>query len=166
MDLNAWQSSAPRTVLVFPAGLLIAGVAIGLAGCGGSDDDTSAASAPTATATSGTQAPTTSPSETATPPAAPAKTSACPVTASVLLTALKGDSEFGPRSTAVTTLTNVECYEPYAMAAVPGTETMQGGMVLFRHDPAAGTWHPVSLGSADICEGHVPPEIKSKFKYC
>jgi hypothetical protein len=125
-----------------------------------SPPDVNQPSTPSAAATSGARSGTISMSIAPSPNPFPG----CPVTAGVLLAALKADGVLYPRSGRPDLLGTVDCYKGFATAIPSVNGQPLGGRVLFGNDGTS--WRPLNTGSADFCRGYVPPDIAAHFDGC
>jgi len=87
----------------------------------------------------------------------------CPVTAATLLSALRAwpsYSDLEPTSQ----LTNVHCYQGYAMARTNGVHAGPARIV-FHYHSGSKAWRVLTAGTADLCT-HVPADVKPHLGGC
>jgi hypothetical protein len=91
---------------------------------------------------------------------------ACPVTAAVLVAALKNSPEIYERTIKPETLDAIECFDNFATGKTPEDGKSQPARILFGYDVTAKQWRALNLGTATICDGYVPTELAKKFDGC
>ncbi|HTJ39535.1 MAG TPA: hypothetical protein VL738_40440 [Dactylosporangium sp.] len=172
-------------------GVVAAGTAAALAGCGGQQAAPSAAAsgpgnAPAVTTTTGaaTVPIPTAPAATGTGAAAPNSTgnapaptattavaaaagaNACPVTSDTLYTALRASADMYKRAGSPAALETPVCYQGFATARTKPDGQHQPSRVVFGYQAATRQWTPLNLGSSDYCAGFVPEAVAEKLGNC
>ncbi|MGW4943126.1 hypothetical protein ACWEOZ_16255 [Actinoplanes sp. NPDC004185] len=84
----------------------------------------------------------------------------CPVTAPLLLDALRASDRYQHLATAGGGLADVDCYDSYALARTR-PDGADPAMVVFRYSRLTETWHAI----AGACAG-VPADIRAHLRRC
>jgi hypothetical protein len=96
-------------------------------------------------------------------PATPAKSAGCPVSAATLLAALRAwplYSSLEPTNQ----LTNVQCYQGYAMARTTVVHT-DSAHVVFQYNSGSNTWEVLDAGTEGFC-AKVPADVQPHLTGC
>jgi hypothetical protein len=161
--------------------LVVAAVAVALAGCSSTKTGSAAptATASAAGATTSTTAPgpaTSSPAaggsaagssaasvpSTLTSTAKPAAGGSCTPSEATLLKALRS-SKVGDALAPTDTLTDITCYQGYALGETHPKEA-DDAEVVFHY--TGGAWHAVNGGTSGYCDGVVPAAVRPHLKHC
>jgi hypothetical protein len=164
MNTVSSRSLARRPVLV--AATFIAGsTALLLSACGGSHP---AGAEPTGI--NSTDIPNmpdtgvpTSAAPTSAAPTSAAPVDGCPVSASTLLAALRAWPSYSSLEP-TSQLTNVQCYQGYAMARTTAVHT-DSAHVVFRYDASSAAWKTIAGGTDGFC-ADVPADIQPHLTGC
>ncbi len=146
--------------------LVLAAAAFALAAAGCSSSDATAADPATAAPTTAATATAASATATAGASAAPVASQAaepvaggkgCPASEATLLKAFR-DSDTAKHLLPTDTLTDINCYQGYAIAK---TQPREGDKSHVVYHYAGGAWQVLDGGTGDYCETGVPADVRS-----
>jgi hypothetical protein len=90
----------------------------------------------------------------------------CPVSGSTLLKIIRRYDDF----VATTAMTDVKCYDGWAVARQQVAPEYQGKVqpvtALFRYDAKYSVWTYVTAGTGGICPGSMPTDVQKRFEVC
>jgi hypothetical protein len=89
------------------------------------------------------------------------------VSAGTLLGSLRADTTgMNDRASRPGALRTPSCAQGFAVAAAVPDGQHETAQILFTFDPGNSSWHPLNVGSADLCTGFVPAEIAAQIPSC
>ncbi|BCJ47466.1 hypothetical protein GCM10010168_18240 [Actinoplanes ianthinogenes] len=92
----------------------------------------------------------------------PAAGAGCTPSEATLLKALNS-SDVGDALAPTDTLTDITCYQGYALAQTHPKQA-DNAEVVFHY--TGGAWKAVSGGTSDYCDGFVPKAVRPHLKHC
>lgn len=88
----------------------------------------------------------------------------CPVGSSTLLAARKRNASIDDAILKTGSFSDIDCYQGYAMALSHPTTQGDTAWLVFRY--SGGAWSAVNGGTADVCDGVVPADIRRHLENC